>query len=168
MADVVEQSSNSAKQSPCGYHGHVSGRCKCADDSIKRYQGRISGPLLDRMDLLIHVNPLTTDQLEAAPDTDASPMVAQRVAQAFSRQLERQGKANQLLGTREVERLCKLDQPSQALLRQTMKKFQWSARAYHRVLRVARTIADLDGAKAIALKHLEEAIQYRRGLSVTM
>jgi magnesium chelatase family protein len=152
---------------PCGYHGHASGKCKCAPDTISRYQGRISGPLLDRMDLLIHVNPLTTDELEAAPVTDSTPLVAQRVARAFSRQLERQGKCNQLLGTREVERLCKLDAPSQARLRTAMKQFQWSARAYHRVLRVARTIADLDDAKAIKLTHLNEAVQYRRALSFT-
>ncbi|MRV73307.1 YifB family Mg chelatase-like AAA ATPase [Duganella sp. FT92W] len=152
---------------PCGYHGHPSAKCKCAPDTINRYQGRISGPLLDRMDLLVSVNPLTADELEAAPATDASPMVAQRVAQAYSRQLERQGKSNQLLGTREVERLCKLDAPSQAHLRDSMKRFDWSARAYHRVLRVARTIADLDASKAIKLKHLTEAIQYRRALVLT-
>jgi magnesium chelatase family protein len=152
---------------PCGYHGHASARCKCGPDTITRYQGRISGPLLDRMDLLIYVNPLTTDELEATAATDASPLVAQRVAQAFNRQLERQGKSNQLLGTREVERLCKLDAISQARLRETMKQFHWSARAYHRVLRVARTIADLDASKAIELKHLDEAIQYRRALNVT-
>lgn len=152
---------------PCGYNGHISGKCKCADDTISRYQGRISGPLLDRMDLLIHVNPLTTEELEAAPTADATPMVAQRVAQAFNRQLERQGKCNQLLGPRELERLCKLDAPSLARLRDVMKHFQWSARAYHRVQRVARTIADLDGAKDITLKHLNEAVQYRRALSFT-
>lgn len=152
---------------PCGYHGHPSAKCKCAPDTINRYQGRISGPLLDRMDLLVSVNPLTADELEAAPATDASPAVAQRVAQAYSRQLERQGKSNQLLGTREVERLCKLDAPSQAHLRDSMKRFDWSARAYHRVLRVARTIADLDASKAIKLKHLTEAIQYRRALVLT-
>ncbi len=152
---------------PCGYNGHPSGRCKCPDDTIYRYQGRISGPLLDRMDLLIYVSPLTADELEATQPGDVSPLVAERVAQAFARQLERQGKCNQMLGTREVERLCKLDAESKARLRDSMKRFNWSARAYHRVLRVARTIADLAGSAAIELAHVEEAIQYRRALKVT-
>ncbi|GAB2865622.1 YifB family Mg chelatase-like AAA ATPase [Pseudoduganella ginsengisoli] len=152
---------------PCGYHGHDSGKCKCTSETIHRYQSRISGPLLDRMDLLIHVNPLTTDELEREATTDASPEIARRVARAFTRQLERQGKSNQQLGTREVERLCKLDPASKAMLRESMKQFNWSARAYHRVQRVARTIADLDGSRSIEEKHLKEAIQYRRGLDVT-
>lgn len=149
---------------PCGYNGHPNGKCRCPQDTIQRYQGRISGPLLDRLDLLIEVNPLSADELEAPPDGETSAAIAQRVQQAFSIQLQRQNKSNQLLGTRDLERHCKLDQESKVLLRQSMLKFNWSARAYHRVLRVARTIADLDQSRNIAFQHVAEAIQYRRAL----
>jgi magnesium chelatase family protein len=149
---------------PCGYNGHPNGKCRCPHDTILRYQGRISGPMLDRLDLLIGVGPLTPDELEAAPDGETSLAIALRVQQAFDIQQQRQGKSNQLMGTREIERHCKLDKESKAMLRHSMLKFNWSARAYHRVLRVARTVADLDRAKSIAYKHVGEAVQYRRGL----
>lgn len=149
---------------PCGYHGHPGARCKCPNDTILRYQGRISGPLLDRMDLLISMNPLTVEELGESGGSDTTPIIARRVAGAFQVQLDRQGKCNQQLGTREVDALCKLDRPSRQRLHTSMQQFQWSARAYHRVLRVARTIADLDQSTAIREKHLMEAIQYRRAL----
>ncbi|SFU27062.1 YifB family Mg chelatase-like AAA ATPase [Pseudoduganella namucuonensis] len=149
---------------PCGYHGHPSGRCKCPPDTILRYQARISGPLLDRMDLLLAVLPLTSEELHADADGEPSPDIAARVALAFAAQHARQGTSNQRLGTREIDRHCKLDKEGQAVLRDSMVKFNWSARAYHRVLRVARTIADLAQSKAIRCEHVKEAIQYRRAL----
>jgi magnesium chelatase family protein len=149
---------------PCGNLGHPSSQCRCPLDTVLRYQSRISGPLLDRMDILISVGPLTPDELAAAPDGETSPVIAARVQRAFGVQQTRQGKSNQRMGTGEIERYCKLERRGQAMLRDSMVQFNWSARAYHRVLRVARTIADLDGAKTIAAGHVGEAIQYRRAL----
>jgi len=149
---------------PCGYNGHPNGKCRCPPDTILRYQGRISGPLLDRMDLLISVNPLTLEELEAVPDGETSPVIAARVQQAWDIQQARQGKSNQLMGTREIERHCKLDREGKAVLRASMLQFHWSARAYHRVLRVARTVADLDRSKAITAHHVKQAVQFRRAL----
>lgn len=149
---------------PCGYHGHASGKCRCPNDVIQRYQGRISGPLLDRMDLLISVYPLSPEELEAAPDGETSSTIAARVQQAWDIQQARQGKSNQLMGTREIERHCKLDREGKAVLRASMLQFHWSARAYHRVLRVARTVADLDRSQAITAHHVQEAAQFRRAL----
>ena len=149
---------------PCGYHGHASGKCRCPNDVIQRYQGRISGPLLDRMDLLVSVYPLSPEELEAAPDGETSSAIAARVQQAWDIQQARQGKNNQLMGTREIERHCRLDREGKAVLRASMLQFHWSARAYHRVLRVARTVADLDRSQAITAHHVQEAAQFRRAL----
>jgi len=149
---------------PCGYYGHPSGKCACPAELIVRYQRRISGPLLDRIDIQMEVPALTPDELGARTEGEPSSAIAQRVGAAHAIQLARQGKSNQQLGTREIDRLCRLDGPSERLLRQSMTAFHWSARGYHRVLRVARTIADLAGAAAIGQAHLSEAIQYRRVL----
>lgn len=149
---------------PCGYHGHPSGKCRCPPDVILRYQGRISGPLLDRMDLLISVLPLSPDELEAPANGESSAAVAARVQQAWNIQQARQGKTNQLMGTRDIERHCKLDREGRAVLRGSMLKLHWSARAYHRVLRMARTVADLDNSSAITAHHVSQAIQFRRAL----
>ncbi|MES2263937.1 MAG: YifB family Mg chelatase-like AAA ATPase [Pseudomonadota bacterium] len=149
---------------PCGYLGHPCVRCQCTHDAILRYQGRISGPLLDRIDMLIEVGPLAPEELYACADGEPTPAIAGRVARAAGIQQQRQGKTNQRLGTAEIERYCALDKAGQALLFASMLKFQWSARAYHRVLRVARTIADLAHAPSIAEAHVGEAIQYRRAL----
>jgi magnesium chelatase family protein len=149
---------------PCGYYGHASGKCRCPNDLILRYQSRISGPLLDRMDLLISVNPLTPEELEAPADGESSSVIAARVQQAWAIQQARQGKSNQLMGTREIERHCKLDRQGKAVLRASMLKFHWSARAYHRILRVARTVADLEHSASITEPHVSQAIQFRRAL----
>lgn len=154
----------STKQAPCGYQGHPSNKCRCTYDAILRYQARISGPLLDRIDMQIEVGALAPDELSAAADGESSTLIAERVGHAYQVQLARQGKSNQRLGTREIDRHCRLDKECEQVLRQSMMQFQWSARAYHRVLRVARTIADLDSAAVIARQHLSEAIQYRRAL----
>lgn len=149
---------------PCGYAGHPSGKCRCTPDAIQRYQGKLSGPLLDRIDLYVQVNALHPDELIRQPPGEASEKVASRVECAHQQQHERQGKSNQRLTVSEIERHCVPDERGEQLLRQAMSRMNWSARAYHRVLKVARTIADLDGKVRISSLHVGEAIQYRRGL----
>jgi magnesium chelatase family protein len=151
---------------PCGYLGHPSGKCRCTPDQIARYRGRISGPLLDRIDLQIEVPSLPADALpgrrDGAGNGETSAVVRDRVAQAAARQRARQGKPNSQLQTREVERWCTLDAESESLLKQAFARLSLSARAYHRILKVARTIADLAAAEALSASHVAEAISYRR------
>ena len=147
---------------PCGYLGHASGRCRCAPDAIARYRARISGPLADRIDLKVEAPVPREAELMDGAGGELSDDIRRRVAAARDRQLARQGAPNALLGTREIERHCLLEQAAEVLLRQAISRLALSARAYHRVLRVARSIADLDGAPHIALAHVAEAIQYRR------
>lgn len=149
---------------PCGFLGHASNKCRCTPDLIARYQGRISGPLLDRIDMQIQVGALPHDELLTPSSGESSAQIAPRVAQASMQQLERQGKHNHLLSTTEIDRHCKPDDAGEQLLRAAMARLNWSARAYHRVLKVARTIADLADAPVIDQTHVAEAIQYRRAL----
>ncbi|CAN5867771.1 YifB family Mg chelatase-like AAA ATPase [soil metagenome] len=149
---------------PCGYLGHSNGKCRCTPDLVARYQGKISGPLLDRIDMQIQVGALPHEDLLKQANGESSTAIHSRVEQAFQRQLARQGKPNNLLSTREIDRHCQPDAAAEQLLRTAMIKLSWSARAYHRVLKVARTIADLAGAADIAQAHVAEAIQYRRAL----
>jgi len=147
---------------PCGYLGHFSGRCRCTPDQVARYRCRLSGPLLDRIDIQIEVPALREDDLVQAGRGESSSQVRERVERARGRQLERQGKDNTRLGPREVERLCALEDKAGALLKQAIARLHQSARAYHRVLKLARTIADLAGELTIGVAHVAEAIQYRR------
>jgi magnesium chelatase family protein len=148
---------------PCGYLGHPGGKCRCTPDQIARYRSRISGPLLDRIDLQIEVPSLPTHVLPGdSPPAEASAAVRARVAAAAARQRARQGKANADLQPKEVERFCIPDAQGESLLRAAFARLSLSARAYHRILKVARTIADLGGAEALAAAHLAEAIGYRR------
>ncbi|MEO8719128.1 MAG: YifB family Mg chelatase-like AAA ATPase, partial [Burkholderiales bacterium] len=147
---------------PCGYLGHAAGRCRCTPDAIARYRARISGPLADRIDLKVEAPVPRESELLAAADGDASVVIRARVVEAHGRQQARQGKTNVLLGTREIEQYCSLDAEAGSLVKQAIARLALSARAYHRVLRVARTIADLAGHEAICAAHLAEAIQYRR------
>lgn len=149
---------------PCGYLGHASGKCHCTSDGVLRYQDRISGPLLDRIDIRIALAAVDPMLLARNADGESSAAIAARVAGAYARQQRRQGKSNHSLSTRDIDRHCRLDAASELVLRESMLRFHWSARAYHRVLKVARTIADLAGADAIAADHIKEAIQYRRAL----
>jgi len=149
---------------PCGYLGHSNGKCRCTPDMIHRYQDRISGPLLDRIDLQIPVTALPHADLLRQTDGEPSEAIRARVEAAFERQLSRQGKANNLLSTKEIDELCQTEPDAGVLLKNAMVKFDWSARAYHRVLKVARSIADLAGTDQIAARHVAEAIQYRRAL----
>ena len=152
---------------PCGYAGDPSGRCVCTPEQVRRYRARVSGPLLDRIDLQIAVPRVPLVELgEASPGGENSSVVRARVVAARGRQLQRAGKANAQLSNREVARDCALATSDRALLERALDKLGLSARAYHRVLRVARSIADLDGAERVATAHLTEAIQYRRALGV--
>ncbi|WP_300453674.1 YifB family Mg chelatase-like AAA ATPase [Accumulibacter sp.] len=147
---------------PCGYHGDSRGRCRCTPDQVLRYRSRLSGPLLDRIDLQIEVPALPADVLQRAPDGEASAAVRARVTRARERQMARQGKANARLTTREIDQHCQPAASAATLLKQAISRFELSARAFHRVLKVARTLADLAGSDAIEMPHVAEAVQYRR------
>jgi magnesium chelatase family protein len=149
---------------PCGYLGHYAGRCRCTPDQVARYRGKLSGPLLDRIDIHVDVPAVPQEALLAHGSGEPSAAVRARVGAARERQLARQGKPNVELGTREVERHCRADGQGETLLKQAISRLGLSARAYHRVLKVARTIADLAGTEAIAASHVAEAIGYRRRL----
>jgi magnesium chelatase family protein len=149
---------------PCGYAGDSAGRCHCTPDAIARYRGRISGPLLDRIDIISDVPRMPLSELDAkrgARDEDSASVRA-RVVAARNIATQRAGKPNAMLATRELERDCPLGDAERALLERAMEKLSLSARAYHRVLRVARTIADLEGRERIETANLLESIQYRR------
>ncbi len=149
---------------PCGYYGHPSGKCQCTPENIMRYQSRISGPLLDRIDMQIEVAAIEPSSMRAHADGESTASIAGRVARALSLQHERQGKPNQHLNTHEIDRLCRLDTKAEQWLCESIARLHWSGRAYHRVLRVARTIADLVGSAHITQDHLGEAINCRRAL----
>lgn len=149
---------------PCGYLGHPSNKCRCTPDIVARYQGKISGPLLDRIDMQIQVSALPHEELLQKADGEPSTVIAARVEKASSVQRARQEKNNNALSTTEIDIHCKPDTAGEQLLRTAMTRLNWSARAYHRVLKVARTIADLAGEATIRQGHIAEAIQYRRAL----
>ncbi|MCX7893766.1 MAG: YifB family Mg chelatase-like AAA ATPase [Burkholderiales bacterium] len=147
---------------PCGYLGHYSGRCRCTPDQVARYRGKISGPLLDRIDIQIEVAAVPQEELLGAARGEPSAAVRERVGRAYRRQLERQGKPNAELAAKEIDRHCAPDDAGGTMLKQAIVRLALSARAYHRVLKLARTIADLAGAETVAAAHVAEAIQYRR------
>jgi len=147
---------------PCGYLGHHNNKCRCTPDQVARYRAKISGPLLDRIDLHIEVPALKEDELISQAAGEASDLVRQRVEQARAKQIARQGKANDLLGSKEIEQFCVADEAGLALLKQAISKLNLSARAYNRILKVARSIADLANETNIKPAHIAEAIQYRR------
>jgi magnesium chelatase family protein len=149
---------------PCGWQGHPSGRCRCSQDVVTRYRSRISGPLLDRIDLSVEVGAVSADAL-CAPDDPAgeSDAVQARVARVRELQMARQGKCNARLTASEI-RGCNATAAAVRVLGHAMSRLMLSARAYHRVLKVARTIADLAGEPRVEAHHAREALAYRRGL----
>jgi len=147
---------------PCGYLGHPSHACRDTPDQIARYRARISGPLLDRIDIQIEVPALTEDELMHGETGESSAAIRDRVEAARERQMSRQGKPNNLLAGKEIDRHCGLDAASETLLKQAIARLNLSARAYHRVLKLARTIADLATSPTILAAHIAEAIRYRR------
>ncbi|WP_420554773.1 YifB family Mg chelatase-like AAA ATPase [Neptuniibacter marinus] len=147
---------------PCGYYNDGTERCRCSPDQVRRYQSRVSGPLLDRIDLQLSVQALSQKELMAYPDSEeTSEQVRERVILARSEQMERQGYPNQMLEGKQLEQICCISDLDKDMLAKALEKLQLSARAYHRVLRVARTIADLAGAEKVESKHLLEALSYR-------
>jgi magnesium chelatase family protein len=150
---------------PCGYHGDTRGQvCSCTPDQIARYRGRVSGPLLDRLDMQIEVPAVRPEQLDAtsASSDESSATVRARVSAARQRQLDRQGRPNAELGPGELDQHCAPAPAARAVLHQAVERLRLSARAYHRVLRLARTIADLDGVDGIGVAQVAEAVGYRR------
>jgi magnesium chelatase family protein len=147
---------------PCGYLGHPNNKCRCTPDQVTRYRARISGPLLDRIDLHIEVPALREDELTAAASGESSDIIRSRVEAARQRQQARQNKANAQLGSQEVDLHCSPDEAGTVLLKQAISRLNLSARAYHRILKVARTIADLASESHVKSQHVAEAIQYRR------
>jgi magnesium chelatase family protein len=146
----------------CGYLGHFNGKCRCTPDQVARYRGRISGPLLDRIDLTVEVPAVPQEDLMKNATSESSGPVRERAERARAIQLSRQGKPNSALETKEIERFCTPDAAGIALLKQAMSRLDLSARAYHRVLKVARSIADLAASETVRAPHIAEAAQYRR------
>ncbi len=149
---------------PCGYYGHRLQPCSCTPAQIAKYQDRISGPLLDRIDMRVEASSLTDEEMLELPDGEPSVQIAERVLRAYSRALDRQGCVNDALAGADIERLCRPEGAVKQLLHAASSRLGWSARAYHRVLKVARTIADIEDVDELATAHVAEAIQYRRAL----
>jgi magnesium chelatase family protein len=148
---------------PCGYLGES--RCHCTEDQVRRYRAKVSGPLMDRIDMLVEVPPVAHSTLRPAPENEKeedNATVCKRVLRARKRQMERAGKPNTMLENKELDAYCILSESNYQLLEHAISRFGLSARAYHRILKVARTIADLANSDQIQTAHLSEAIGYRR------
>ena len=149
----------------CGWYGHPSGRCRCTERDVRRYHSKISGPLLDRIDLIVEVPALDYEELSRRSSAECSADIKKRVNAAREIQRRRFGgdgtMCNAHIGSREMSEICALDAEGEALMHAAFDSMRLSARSYDRILRVARTIADLDGQKNISAEHIAEAIQYR-------
>jgi magnesium chelatase family protein len=149
---------------PCGKHapGAEESPCECDEATVRRYTGRVSGPLLDRIDMCLDVPPVRWRELRREPSGEPSAIVRERVMEARERATARwSGRANADMGVGETGRFCRTSGEAARLLRSAVRRFGLSARAYHRVLRVARTVADLGGAGDLTATHVAEAVQYR-------
>ena len=149
----------------CGWHGQPGGRCRCSEGEVKQYLGKLSGPLLDRVDLYVEVPALGFDELSRRSQGERSSVIRARVEDARARQGARFGPdgpdCNAHMGPQEIQRFCPLDPAGQDIMRGAFQRLGLTARSYDRILRVARTIADLDGAEEIQVPHRAEAVQYR-------
>lgn len=146
---------------PCGYHGSDANRCRCTPDQVKRYRNKISGPLLDRIDMHVPVRTLRQGELQGKSLGDNSTTIRARVEKVRARQLRRQGKANNQLTAPEIERFCELNNSDKHLLEQAINKLGLSTRAYHRVLKLARTLADMNDREGLNTADITEALSYR-------
>jgi len=147
---------------PCGFHGDPKKNCTCTPDQIKRYQDKISGPLLDRIDIHVEVNAIEQEVWFNNNITEDSASIKSRVMLAHQKQLQRQKKCNFELSTNEVKNYCVIDNSTETLLKQAISRYQLSMRAIHRILKVTRTIADLADSEAICKTHLAQALSLRR------
>ncbi len=156
------------KRCPCGYSGSLKKECHCNDLQVRRYQSRISGPLLDRIDMHLDVGEVEFQELHKKNRSETSADIRKRVNMARKRQQLRFRddvliKANGLMGARDIEKYCPICRQSQQLLEKSIDRLGLSARAYHRILKLSRTIADLEESDRIAFSHVAEAVGYRRG-----
>ena len=148
---------------PCGYQGDLKGRCRCTAEQIQRYQNKISGPLLDRIDMHLAMQAMSPNWLikNVSESNESSAVVRQRVCQARALQQQRQGKNNVTLNNQEINQFCPIQSKDQQFLIAAIDKLGLSARAYHRILKLARTIADMAQVEDIHRSHLQEAVGYR-------
>lgn len=151
---------------PCGYYNHPEKECVCGSGQVQRYLNKVSGPLLDRIDLHVEVTPVSFDQMTQDRKSESSEEIRERVVTARKIQEGRFGKesgihSNAMMGSQKVKEVCKINDAGKILLKTAMERLGLSARAYDRILKVSRTIADLAGTEEIQIEHLAEAIQYR-------
>lgn len=149
---------------PCGNYGHYQNMCKCTPEQVARYTGKLSAPLLDRIDMIVQIPHVKPEELQSLPSGESSCQVKERVLKSRELQIKRQNKLNYELNNQEIEEYCILDNKAREILNQLSNKLGLSARAYYRLIKVARTIADLDAKETINQSHIAQSTQYKRGV----